>query len=66
MTKPVTVGMVSMLRLLPSGRAYTGASGNQIDSDVPPDTSLYRIGEVPSCARPVENHNRQAGNQNRE
>lgn len=38
--KSVTSGMVGMLRLLPFGRTYTGASGNQIDSDVPPDTSL--------------------------
>lgn len=36
--KSVASGMVGMLRLLPFGRTYTGASGNQIDSDVPPDT----------------------------
>ena len=45
--KPDSVGMDSRLdRRLPSGRAYTGASGNQVDFDVPPDTSLVGIREA--------------------
>jgi len=54
MNKLVTVGMVGIPKgCFPPGKRIQGASGNQLDSNAPPDTSLTGIREAFHATRPL-------------